>query len=100
MGCWARAEAVGYVTLNERGKVVMHDSKVATFLEHSSRLFERILDAEDAMDGAAVEAILAEMEACSSSAIVCHVVSQLHTPAALPQQRKEEVAEQQQPAAT
>ncbi len=27
--CWARAEAVGYVTLNEQGRVVMHDSKAS-----------------------------------------------------------------------
>lgn len=36
-------------------------AQVAAFLEQSSRLFERTLDAEDAMDGAAVEGILAEV---------------------------------------
>ena len=35
--------------------------QAAPFLEESSRLFERILDAEDALDGAAVEDILAQV---------------------------------------
>lgn len=35
--------------------------QVGAYLEESSRLFERILDAEDALDGRAVEAILAEV---------------------------------------
>lgn len=34
--------------------------QVAAFLAESSRLFEQILAAEDAMDGSAVEAILQE----------------------------------------
>lgn len=29
MACWARAEAVGYVTLGAQQRVVMHDSKVS-----------------------------------------------------------------------
>ncbi|KAL4420317.1 hypothetical protein ABPG77_010222 [Micractinium sp. CCAP 211/92] len=62
MSCWARAERTGLVSLtaDAQQKVVMHDSKVAAFLAESSRLFEQILAAEDAMDGSAVEAILQE----------------------------------------
>ncbi|KAL4434437.1 hypothetical protein ABPG75_000878 [Micractinium tetrahymenae] len=84
MSCWARAAAVGLVTLAEdaQQKVVMHDSKVDTFLEESSRLFEQILAAEDAMDGKAVEAILQQMESCESSPIVECLVKQLFRPPA------------------
>lgn len=36
MACWARAEAVGYVSLDEQQKVVMHDSKVSCVVNTSA----------------------------------------------------------------
>lgn len=84
MSCWARAAATGLVSLaaDAKQRVVMHDSKVDAFLAESSSLFERILAAEDAMDGGAVEAILQQMEACESDPVVQRLVRQLFHPPA------------------
>ncbi len=66
-------------------QLAIDESKVAAFLDASSALFEAILDAEDAADGATIEKILADMEAAESAPIVQHLLGQLfskHQPAA------------------
>lgn len=37
MSCWARAEALGYVTLTTDGRIAMHDSKVGVGLSVPQR---------------------------------------------------------------
>ena len=58
-------------------QVVIDDSKVADFLDASSRLFVSILDAEDAEDGTTIEKVLQEMEDSESAPIVQHLLKQL-----------------------
>ena len=58
-------------------QVVIDDSKVTDFLAASSEVFETILDAEDAADGATIERVLTEMEAAESSDIVQHLLAEL-----------------------
>ena len=53
------------------------DSKVMDFLAASSKVFETILDAEDAADGVTIERVLSEMEAAEKSEIVEHLLSEL-----------------------
>ena len=53
------------------------DSKVMDFLAASSKVFETILDAEDAADGATIERVLSQMEAAEDSDIVQHLLSEL-----------------------
>lgn len=54
------------------------DSKVMDFLAASSKVFETILDAEDAADGEIIERVLSEMEAAEKSEIVQHLLSELY----------------------
>ncbi|PSC75363.1 ciab isoform A [Micractinium conductrix] len=82
VSCWSRAAAVGLVALDGGGRLVFHHSKASAFLEDNSRLFEQILGAEDARDGAALEATLQQMEACKSSPIVRHLPQAAAEPAA------------------
>lgn len=56
----------------------INDAKVMDFLTASSRVFETILDAEDAGDGPTIERVLSEMEGAESAEIVQHLLSQLY----------------------
>lgn len=58
-------------------QVTIDDSKVMDFLAECSKVFETILDAEDAADGATIERVLSEMEAAERSEIVQHLLSEL-----------------------
>lgn len=77
--CWRRAADIGYLSLNDQGKVVMDDSKVDEFLAACSKQFEAILDAEDKGDGAAIEAVLQDMQSAAEAPIVKHLVNELST---------------------
>ena len=57
--------------------MVIDDSKVADFLDASSKLFVSILDAEDAGDGPTIEKVLQDMEDSESAPIVQHLLKQL-----------------------
>ena len=58
-------------------QVEFDDSKVDAFLKECSHQFEEILDAEDASNGPAIEAVLSTMQSCSTAPIVSHLVTEL-----------------------
>ena len=58
-------------------QVLFDNSKVDAVLLECSQQFETILDAEDAKNGAAIEGVLADMEACVDAPIVKHLVHEL-----------------------
>lgn len=62
-----------------RLQVCINDSKVADFLTACSKVFETILDAEDAGDGPTIERVLREMEDAESAEIVQHLLSELYS---------------------
>ena len=71
------AAAVGYVSLNEDGKLVFDNTKADEFLEATAKLFLDILDAEDRLDGAFLEKVRSDMEAAEKAPIVAKLVGDL-----------------------
>ena len=59
-------------------QVIIDPSKVTPFLEDCSKQFEQILDAEDARDGAVIEGVLKDMQACEKAPIVERLVHELY----------------------
>ena len=59
-------------------QVRIHDDKALAFLEETSRVFETVLDAEDARDGPAIEKIMHQLESAEQSDIVQHLVKELY----------------------
>lgn len=72
-------EKVGYITRKNGGSgdsLTIDDSKALEVLGIFSKQFERILSAEDALDGEAIEEIRHEMEA--ETPFITWLVSKLH----------------------
>lgn len=58
-------------------QVHIDDDKALPFLEESSRVFEAILDAEDAYNGPAIEKIMEQLQAAETTPVVQHLVQEL-----------------------
>merc|ERR1719487_856406 len=71
-------EKHGYLSLNSKGKVCFDDSKTLPVLDEFKACWLRILDCEDANDGAGLEAILNDM--LEETEFVKHVVLKVNSP--------------------